>query len=117
MRKIMTLLTVFVLMCVFAIGQTRPITGKVRNDKGENVPFATVTVKGTTRSVTADAEGNFRIDASTGEVLVITSTGQTAKEFTVGQGSEVVATLGATTSQLEEVVVTAQGIRRRPKEL
>jgi TonB-linked SusC/RagA family outer membrane protein len=117
MRKIMTLLTVFVLMCVFAIGQTRPITGKVRNDKGENVPFATVTVKGTTRSVTADAEGNFRIDASTGEVLVITSTGQTAKEFTVGQGSEVVATLGSTTSQLEEVVVTAQGIRRRPKEL
>lgn len=117
MRKVMTLLTAFVLLCVLAIGQTRTITGKVRNDKGEVVPFATVAVKGTNRTVTADAEGNFRIEASTGDVLVISSTGQEAKEFKVGNGSDVAATLGSKDSQLEEVVVTAQGIRRRPKEL
>lgn len=117
MRKVMTLLTAFVLLCVLAIGQTRTITGKVRNDKGEVVPFATVAVKGTNRTVTADAEGNFRIEASTGDVLVISSTGQEAKEFKVGNGSDVAATLGAKDAQLEEVVVTAQGIRRRPKEL
>jgi TonB-linked SusC/RagA family outer membrane protein len=76
-----------------------------------------VTVKGTTRSVTADAEGNFRIDALTGETLVISSTGQKSTEFRVGTGNEVVATLGSADGQLEEVVVTAQGIRRRPKEL
>jgi outer membrane receptor protein involved in Fe transport len=100
-----------------AFGQTRTITGKVRNDKGEIVSFATVTVKGTTRTVTADAEGNFRIDASSGETLVISSTGQKSTEFRVGSGNEVIATLGSADGQLEEVVVTAQGIRRRPKEL
>ena len=113
----MTLLTVFVLTCILAFGQTRTITGKVRNDKGEIVSFATVTVKGTTRTVTADAEGNFRIDASSGETLVISSTGQKSTEFRVGSGNEVIATLGSADGQLEEVVVTAQGIRRRPKEL
>lgn len=117
MRKVMTLLTAFVLLCVLAIGQTRTITGKVRNDKGEVVPFATVAVKGTNRTVTADAEGNFKIEATTGDVLVISSTGQEAKEFKVGNGSDVSATLGSKDAQLEEVVVTAQGIRRRPKEL
>lgn len=117
MRKVMTLLTAFVLLCVLAIGQTRTITGKVRNDKGDVLPFATVAVKGTNRTVTADAEGNFKIEAGTGDVLVISSTGQEAKEFKVGAGNEVVATLGAKGGQLEEVVVTAQGIRRRPKEL
>lgn len=113
----MSLLTAFLLLCVLAIGQTRTISGKVRNDKGEVVPFATVAVKGTNRTTTADAEGNFRIEAATGDMLVISSTGQEPKEFRVGSGNEVVATLGAKDAQLEEVVVTAQGIRRRPKEL
>ena len=54
----MTLLTAFVLLCVLAIGPTRMITGKLRNDKGEVVPFANLAVKGTNRTVTADTEGN-----------------------------------------------------------
>lgn len=113
----MTLLTVFVLIGAAVFAQLRTITGKVRNEKGEVVPFATVSVKGTNRTVTADAEGNFKIEANTGEVLSISSAGQTSKDFTIGSGTEVVATLGAKNAQLEEIVVTAQGIRRRPKEL
>ncbi|HLO83054.1 MAG TPA: SusC/RagA family TonB-linked outer membrane protein [Chitinophagaceae bacterium] len=117
MRKILTLMTVFVLMCALAIGQTRTITGKVKTDKGDVLPFATVTVKGTTRSVTADANGNFSIEAKTGDVLQVSSAGQKPIDLVLGAGNTIEVTLGAANAQLEEVVVTAQGIRRRPKEL
>jgi TonB-dependent SusC/RagA subfamily outer membrane receptor len=117
MRKVTALLTVFVLLCVLAIGQTRTITGKVKSDKGEALPFATVSVKGTTRTVTADANGNFSIEAKTGDVLQVSSAGQKPIDVVLGAGNTVEVTLGAVAAQLEEVVVTAQGIRRRPKEL
>jgi TonB-dependent SusC/RagA subfamily outer membrane receptor len=105
-----------VLVCGLAIAQVRNITGTVKNDKGEAVPFATVTVKGSTRTTTADAQGKFSIGASAGEVLVITSAGQQAAEVSVGSGASVNAVL-ASESSLEEVVVTALGIKREKKAL
>ncbi len=116
MRKILSLLSVLMLISALALGQTRTITGKVTNDKGEPVPFATVVVKGTKTTVVADANGVFAIEASQGSVLQISSAGAGVKEITVGTSDMVTVSVG-TTGQMEEVVVTAQGIRRRPKEL
>lgn len=116
MRKIMALTTMLVLVCGLAIAQVRTITGTVKNDKGEAVPFSTVTVKGTTRTTTADAEGKFSINAAAGDVLVFTTAGQKAVEVSVGTGSSVNAVL-ASESSLDEVVVTALGIKREKKAL
>jgi TonB-linked SusC/RagA family outer membrane protein len=116
MRKIMALTTMLVLVCGLAIAQVRTITGTVKNDKGEAVPFATVTVKGSTRTTTADAQGKFSIGASAGEVLVFSSAGQQASEVSVGSGATVNAVL-ASESSLDEVVVTALGIKREKKAL
>ena len=112
----MALTTMLVLVCGLAIAQVRTITGTVKNDKGEAVPFATVTVKGSTRTTTADAAGKFSIGASAGEVLVFTSAGQQAVELSVGSGGTVNAVL-ASESSLDEVVVTALGIKREKKAL
>ena len=43
--------------------QTKPITGKVTNAKGEPLTGVTVQVKGLTTSAVTDADGNFSIDA------------------------------------------------------
>ena len=113
MRKLITLLAVFILSCVFAFGQTRQIMGKVRNDKGEVVPFATIAIKGTKTSAVADAEGNYQIAAKTGDILVVTATGQKFIEETVGSSNTIVTTMTAARGELEEVVVTgAFGIKK-----
>jgi TonB-linked SusC/RagA family outer membrane protein len=105
------------LFAAFAVAQTRQVTGKVTNDKGEPIPFATVTLKGTKTTAVADANGNFSIDAKTGDVLQISSAGITSKDVVVGASGAINVSVVAASGQMEEVVVTAQGIRRRPKEL
>lgn len=105
------------LISILALAQTRKVEGKVTNDKGEPVPFATVSIKGTKTTTVADANGNFAIDAKTGDVLQISSAGIASKDVVVGASGTINVAVGAVGGQMEEVVVTAQGIRRRPKEL
>jgi hypothetical protein len=65
MRKILSLLAVLVLLSVLATAQNaRLITGQVKDEQGEPIPFATVTIKGSNKGVTTDANGNFRISAT-----------------------------------------------------
>jgi TonB-linked SusC/RagA family outer membrane protein len=116
MRKILSLLAVLVLYTVLAFGQTRYITGQVRDNQGEPIPFTSVTIKGTQKGVTSDANGNFRIEAKTGDVLVFTAVGAQVSESTVGTDNVLTATL-TKTGDLQEVVVTALGVRRQAKEL
>lgn len=116
MRKIVFLS--WILLCsVMAFAQTRTITGKVVNPAGEPIPGASVTIKGTTSGVSANATGIFSINAKTGDVLVITSTNYRGTEQRVGSQSNYPLVLTRSTLLIDEVVVTAQGIRRRSKEL
>jgi TonB-linked SusC/RagA family outer membrane protein len=116
MRKILSLLAVLVLLSVLAFAQTRLITGQVKDEQGEPIPFATVTIKGTKKGVTTDANGNFRISASTGDVLVFTAVGAESSEATVSAADILSATLKKT-GALQEVVVTALGVQRQAREL
>ena len=63
MRKILSLLAVLLLFSAMTFAQTKSVTGKVRDEKGEPIPFATVAIKGTKTAVAADANGNFSISA------------------------------------------------------
>ena len=47
MRKIVSLLPVLLLLCTFAFGQTRTVTGTVKGTSGSPIPFATITENGT----------------------------------------------------------------------
>ena len=42
MRKLASLLSVLMLLCTFALAQTRTVTGRVLDEKGEAIPFATI---------------------------------------------------------------------------
>src|SRR6266705_6716256 len=57
-----------------AFCQNRAVTRKVKDDKGDVVPFATLTEVGTTNSVQADANGNFSITVKLGARITGTST-------------------------------------------
>ncbi|MEJ7828561.1 MAG: SusC/RagA family TonB-linked outer membrane protein [Segetibacter sp.] len=111
MRKIV-LLTMLILTTVLAFSQSRFITGRILDDKGEPVTGASVTIKGTTTGVSASSSGDFRINAKSGDVLVISATNFSGTQVTVGNDESVSVRLNRGGEQLSEVVVTALGIRR-----
>ena len=68
--------------------QTKIVNGKILNQQGQPIAFATVRVKGTKIGAGADAEGNFSIKAKSGETLIVSGTGITNKEVPVaGSGA------------------------------
>jgi len=115
MRKIASLLTMLMLFSVLAFAQTRTVTGTVRDAQGNPIPFATVTEVGKKNGVTADANGVFTIRISENGSLNISATGYTAQSVDAANASNVSLVRGE--GQLEEVVVTALGIRRSEKAL
>ncbi len=119
MRKFASLLAMlFFASLVFAQG--KKITGQVKDDKGDPVPFASVKLKGTNKGTSADANGLFAIEVGDAKnaSLVISSQGFGEKTISVGDNSFVEATLSSTGQQLQEVVITtALGIQRSKNKL
>src|SRR6187551_715973 len=106
----------FFLSALIMFGQNRTVTGKVTNAEGKPVPFATVTIKGTSTAVSADENGNYSIQAPANAVLVFSSSGFQAGEVNIGNETTVNSTLSGQ-GAMAEVVVTALGIRRSDRGL
>src|SRR5688572_15156965 len=111
MRKIASLCAVLMLFNALVFAQTKTITGQIKDSKGDPVPFANITIKGTTTGASADANGNFSIEVKEGETLVISSTSFAEQEIKVGASPTIAVTLQQL-GNLQEVVVTALGVRR-----
>jgi TonB-linked SusC/RagA family outer membrane protein len=117
MRKFATLFTMLMLFSAFAFGQDRSITGTVTDEAGAIVPGASVKIKNTTTGTAADQNGQFRINARTGSVLVISGANIEPMEITVGAGNNLDVRVKSRATIGDEVIVTAQGIRKKPREL
>ena len=113
MRKITSLLLLLVLWGSTTLAQVRTVTGKVTDEKGDAVPFATIKVKSSKQGVSADANGAFSIKIANGTVVTVSSLGFASKDVTV-DGDNISVTLTKTSDQsLSEVVVTtAFGIKK-----
>ncbi len=111
MRRILILLSVTMLVTLIAFAQTRTVSGRVTDAQGKAVPFASVTIKGTTTGVAADENGNFSIQVAPSSTLVFSASGYQPSEVNIGTQTTINASLGAP-SALSEVVVTALGITR-----
>jgi len=109
----LALCTLFSASSLFA---QQSITGRVTDAKGA-VSGVTVSVKGTSRATQTDANGSFTIQAAQGETLRFSNIGYKSTEIVVGSTKLINATLIEDASALDEVVVTAMGIKRAPKEL
>ena len=98
-----------------AVAQTMKATGVITDVSGEPLIGATVMLKGTKRGVTTDVNGHFSIDAPNGSTLIVSYVGMVTREIKVG-GKPVNVTLEGGNA-LDEVVVTALGIKREKKSL
>ena len=93
------------------------VSGLVTDADGLPLPGVSIVVKGTTRGTSTDMDGNYAIRATAGEVLVFSYLGFNSVEITLGASSKVDVKMQEGTSALDEVVVTAQGIKRQKKAL
>ncbi len=119
MRKIVFSL-VLAMLCFAIAGRSQGlnVSGKVMDEKGAPIPSASIVIKGKNASGTvSDAQGSFRVAASRGDVLVISSVGFADKEVIVSSGTTVNITLAPANDAMSEVIVTAMGIRRSEKAL
>jgi len=117
MRKILSLLLVGLLYSALSFGQSKVISGKITDKQGVPVPFVTVTVKGENRGTSADVNGQFSISAKKGDVLVVSGTDRKTTEVVVGEGSSVSVSVDQTDKVLDEVIITAGGLKTRRKEV
>ncbi|MCM8567804.1 SusC/RagA family TonB-linked outer membrane protein [Gramella jeungdoensis] len=113
--SILTLLLAFVVQISFAQQQT--ITGTVTDEDGLPLPGVNIVIKGTSTGVQTDFDGNYSIEAEQGEVLVFSFVGLETAEYPVGSSNTIDVVLKADAAQLQEVVVTALGIKRDEKKL
>ena len=99
-----------------SIAQTRIVTGRVTDDKGEPVANASVIVKGTSTGTSTKDDGSFAIAVGPRAVLVISSLDKGSKEVTVGSSTNVSVTLKSEDKFLQEVVVTGYGTSRKKRD-
>jgi TonB-linked SusC/RagA family outer membrane protein len=116
MKKIVTSLFLAVLVFATANAQVRSVTGSVKDDKGVAVAYATVKVKGQSSAVVADANGNFKINAAASASLQVSATGFSSLEVKAASATLSIV-LNRQVDALNDVVVTAQGIRKKAKEI
>jgi iron complex outermembrane receptor protein len=119
MKKQGLLILCFFSLLAFSIGfsanaQQARITGKVTDaGTGEGIPGASVLVKGTTRGMVTDLDGNYSIEASSTDVLVFSFIGYNTVEETVGTRTSINLTLSESIQGLNEVIVVGYGTQEK----
>ena len=96
--------------------QASMVTGQVLDENGEPIIGATVSVKGTNVNAVTDFDGRFSINASRGASLIVSYVGYGTREVLVG-GNALTIDLKQDSQVLNEVVVTALGIKKEAKSL
>lgn len=97
--------------------QARKITGRVVDVSGQPIIGASVLVKGSGTGAVTDIDGNFTVNAPVGSTLEISFIGYKAATVKVTNASSYAITLQDDSQALDEVVVTAMGIKKDRKSL
>jgi len=113
MRLLLCLMLAFSSFTIYA----QTVTGTISNKEGDKLSGVTVNVKGTTKSVVTDADGRFSINATTKSVLVITTVGYAPQDIIVSGRTVIDISMIRDLRNLDEVVVTALGIKKESKRL
>ena len=112
MRKLLLLVLMFISGMSYVLAQSA-VTGKVTDENGEGIPGANIVIKGTSNGTITDINGDFALNASSDDVLVVTYVGYSTIEIAVGSQSEINISLAEDIAALDEIVVTGYGTQER----
>ncbi|MFH4965919.1 SusC/RagA family TonB-linked outer membrane protein [Gaetbulibacter sp. M235] len=118
MKKKTTLSFLVFFTAAFSLlfSQNITVSGTVTDASSVPLPGVNIQVKGSKIGTSTDFDGNYKISASQGDVLIFSFLGFKTKEVTV-EGASLNLSLEEDASKLDEVVVTAFGIQRETREL
>ncbi len=110
------MLTPLLVLCMtFSFAQEKTISGNVSDQNGLPLPGVSIVVVGTSNGTQTDFDGNYAINASTGQVLRFTYVGQKTVNRTVGSSTTINVQMEDDAQALEEVVVVAYGSQTKEK--
>ena len=116
-----TLLLIFLLLSFIpftALAQTITVGGRViSGEDGYGLPGVTIQVKGTQKGTVSDMDGNYSVQVASNGTLVFSYVGYKTKEVAVNGKTKINVTLETNALMLDDVVVTALGIKRQKREL
>jgi TonB-linked SusC/RagA family outer membrane protein len=117
MRRFLALFAVLMLSGVLASAQDHSVKGHVTGPDGNSLPGITVQVKGTNTATATNANGQYELSVPSNATLVFTGVGFEEQSIDVGSRTTLDVTLSSSTKRLNEVVVTALGIKRQERSL
>lgn len=114
-RGILRIASVFLLLLLASTvySQSRVVTGTVTDESDSPMPGVNVIIKGTTVGTTTDVNGNYTLEASSGDIIVVSFIGYTAQEIQVANQTRLDFRLQEDVATLQEVVVVGYGVQRR----
>ncbi|WP_170061162.1 SusC/RagA family TonB-linked outer membrane protein [Spirosoma aerolatum] len=112
-KSLLLSLLIVGLSCSLAWAQSRKVSGTVTAEEGVGgFAGATVVVKGTTIGTVTDVKGEYTLNVpASGVTLVFSAVGMQTMEEVLGGRSQINVTLKTDTKQLNEVIITALGIK------
>lgn len=116
MRKVLLIFA----MCFALLSSTyaqQPVTGTVTDEDDLGIPGVSVIQKGTVNGTITNLDGNYTISVPSDAVLVFSFVGMITLEETINGRSTIDLVLAADAIGIDEVVVTALGIRKEAKAL
>jgi Ca-activated chloride channel homolog len=116
MKKIILLMLPIIFFGIAAFRQVnnKIISGRITDESGNVVSFASVRIKGTRASASADANGQYKISVpETANSLVFASVGYIPQEEKINNRSIINVILKKSAQELSEVVVVAYGSTKR----
>jgi TonB-linked SusC/RagA family outer membrane protein len=90
------------------------VTGKVLDEQtGESIAGASILVEGDSRGVITDIDGNFEIEVSTSDKLVISFLGMESQTVSVGNRTHIVIKMRSKINEMDEVTIVAYGKQKK----
>ncbi len=111
------LLALLTCICLFGTAQTTTLQGRVLDTKGSPIPGVSIRIKNATTGVSTATDGSFSITYPPNAELIISAVGYSEQQVQLSGQTNINITLSASTAQLEEVVVTALGVKREKRNL
>ena len=111
-QKKLNFLLVFLGLCFTTAYSQVSLSGTVIDENAETLIGVNILIKNSTVGTITDFDGNYTLEANTGDVLVFSYTGFTDQEITVGAASSINVTMQSG-SLLDEIVVVGYGSQKK----
>ncbi|WP_223580512.1 SusC/RagA family TonB-linked outer membrane protein [Sphingobacterium sp. GVS05A] len=115
-HKLLSFFVGSMILTSVAFAQEKKVSGRVTGVDGKPLAGVTIAVQGTNTATQTDVNGNYSLSVPTGKIIVFRSVGYADKTLIVKEGQSAFnITLDGSDNALEEVVITALGVKKEKK--